>query len=57
MARNRGYKPEQIITKLRKAEIHLDQGKTGKETSKMLEINKQSYYRWRREYCGTVTIP
>lgn len=52
MARRRSYTPEQIITKLRKAEILLSQGKTVKEVSKLLEISEQTYYRWRREYGG-----
>ena len=52
MARRRSYTPEQIITKLREAEIHLGQGKTVNEASKLLEISEQTYYRWRREYGG-----
>jgi len=52
MARRRNYTPEQIITKLRETEIHLGQGKTVKEASKLLEISEQTYYRWRREYGG-----
>ncbi len=52
MARRRSYTPEQIITKLREAEIYLGQGKTVKEASKLLEISEQTYYRWRREYGG-----
>jgi len=52
MARRRGYTPEQIITKLREAEIYIGQGKTVKEASKLLEISEQTYYRWRREYGG-----
>ena len=52
MARRRRYTPEQIIKKLREAEIYLGQGKTVKEASKLLEISEQTYYRWRREYGG-----
>ena len=52
MARRRNYTAEQIITKLREAEIYLGQGKTVKEVSKLLEISEQTYYRWRREYGG-----
>jgi putative transposase len=52
MARRRSYTPEQIITKLREAEILLSQGKTVIEASKQLEISEQTYYRWRREYGG-----
>jgi len=37
---------------LREAEIHIGQGKTVKEASRMLEISEQTYYRWRREYGG-----
>ena len=52
MARRRSYAPEQIITKLREAEILLSQGKIVKEASKQLEISEQTYYRWQREYGG-----
>jgi len=52
MARRRSYSPEQIIIKLREAEIYLGQGKTVKEASKLLEISDQTYYRWRREFGG-----
>ena len=52
MARRRVYPSEQIITKLREAQIHMDRGKTVKEASKLLEISEQTYYRWRREYGG-----
>jgi transposase-like protein len=56
MARRRSYTPEQIITKLREAEIYLGQGKTVKEACKQLEKSEQTYYCWRREYGGmTVT--
>ena len=52
MPKRRSYTPEQILTKLREAEILLSQGKTVKEASKQLEISEQTYYRWRREYGG-----
>lgn len=52
MPRRRSYTPEQIITKLREAEVLLSQGKTVKEASKLVEISEQTYYRWRREYGG-----
>ena len=52
MARRKRYTAEQIITKLREAEIYLGQGKTLKEASRLLEISEQTYYRWRREYGG-----
>jgi putative transposase len=48
----KGYTPEQIINKLREAEIHLSQGATIAETSRKLGITEQTYYRWRKEYGG-----
>jgi len=52
MARRRGYSPEQIITKLREAEVLLSQGKTVAQTCKAIEVSEQTYYRWRKEYGG-----
>ena len=52
MAKRRGYSPEQIITKLSEAEVLLSQGKTVAQACKAIEISKQTYYRWRKEYGG-----
>jgi len=52
MARRQKYSAEQIITKLREAEVYIGQGKSVKEASRLLEISEQTYYRWRREYRG-----
>jgi transposase-like protein len=46
------YKAEQIIGKLREAEILLGQGKTINEASRQLGISQYTYYRWRKEYGG-----
>jgi putative transposase len=54
MARKR-YSPEQIITKLREAEVLLSQGMTVIEAVRQLEISEQTYYRWRKEYGGLDT--
>ena len=48
----KGYTPEQIINKLREAEIHLRQGASIAEASKRLGVTEQTYYRWRKEYGG-----
>ena len=48
----KGYKPEQIIGKLREAEILLNQGATIGEASRKIGVTEQTYYRWRREYGG-----
>ena len=46
------YTPEQIINKLREAEVHLSQGITTGEASRKIGVTEQTYYRWRREYGG-----
>ncbi len=46
------YSPEQIINKLREAEIHINQGIPIAEASRKIGITQQTYYRWRREYGG-----
>jgi len=43
---------EQIIGKLREAEVELAQGKTTSEVCKKLGVTEQTYYRWRKEYGG-----
>ena len=48
----KGYTPEQIINKLREAEIQVNQGITIGEASRKLGVAEQTYYRWRREYGG-----
>jgi len=48
----KGYTPEQIIGKLREAEILLSQGSTISEASRKIGITEQTYYRWRKEYGG-----
>ena len=46
------FKPEQIINKLREAEVLLSQGSTVDEASRKLGVTEQTYYRWRKEYGG-----
>ena len=48
----KGYTPEQIIGKLREAEVLLSQGATVSEASKKIGVTEQTYYRWRKEYGG-----
>jgi transposase-like protein len=43
---------EQIIGKLREAEVLLAQGQMVPEVSRSLGITEQTYYRWRKEYGG-----
>ncbi len=46
------YTPEQIINKLREAEVLISQGKTSAEASRQIGVVQQTYYRWRKEYGG-----
>ena len=55
MAKRKKYTSEQIIMKLREAEVLLTQGKGTKEACRVLEISEQTYYRWRKEYGGLDT--
>ena len=51
MVRKR-YGVEEIIQKLREAEVLLSQGQTVQQVARTLEISEQTYYRWRKEYGG-----
>ena len=46
------YRPEEIIAKLREAEVLLGQGKKVPEVVKTLGVHEVTYYRWRKEYGG-----
>jgi putative transposase len=48
----RRYTPEQIINKLREAEILLSQGNTIGVVCKKIAVSDYTYYRWRKEYGG-----
>ena len=54
MKRN-GFSAEQIVNKLRQAEVLLAQGQTVTQVSKALGVTEQTYYRWRKEYGGVKT--
>jgi len=49
------HTPEEIIGKLREAEIVLAQGGTTADACRRLSISEQTYYRWRKEYGGLKT--
>ena len=44
--------PEQIVRKLRQAEVLISQGNTISQASRQLGITEQTYYRWRKLYGG-----
>ena len=43
---------DQIVAKLRKADVELGKGKKVPEVCKLLGITEQTYYRWRQKYGG-----
>ena len=48
----RRHTPEQIINKLREAEVLLSKGMKIPEVCRKIEVTEQTYYRWRKEYGG-----
>ena len=48
----RKHRPEEIIGKLREAEIVLAQGGAVSDACRRLGVTEQTYYRWRKEYGG-----
>src|SRR5919107_691273 len=52
MAKRQRHTPEQIISKLREAEVKLAKGTALAQVCKDLAITEQTYYRWRKEYGG-----
>ena len=44
------HTPEQIISKLREAEVELGRGATVPLVCKKLGVTEATYYRWRQEY-------
>jgi transposase-like protein len=46
------HSAEQIVRKLREAEVELAKGATVKDACRKLAITEHTYYRWRREYGG-----
>jgi len=51
----RRYSAEQIVDKLREAEVEISKGLTIGQVCKKLEIAEQTYYKWRRDYGGMRT--
>lgn len=54
MARKR-YTAEEIVNKLREAEVLIAKGTTIALVCKQIGVTDQTYYKWRREYGGLKT--
>ena len=48
----RRHQPEEVIGKLRDAEIVLSQGGSVADASRRIGITQPTYYRWRKEFGG-----
>ena len=46
------HTPEQIVSKLRQADVELGKGLKVPEVCRQLGISEQTYYRWRQKYGG-----
>jgi len=51
----RNYKPEEIVSKLRQADVLLAQGTKVPDVVRTLGVTQVTYYRWRREFGGLQT--
>jgi|TARA_Y100000031_G_scaffold147847_1_gene183361 transposase-like protein len=49
---NKRHTPEQVINKLREAEVAISAGSTVSEASRQIGVTEQTFYRWRNEYGG-----
>ena len=52
MPRGKRVKPEEIIVKLRQAELCLAKGQSVEEACRKIEVTPPCYYRWRKKYGG-----
>jgi len=52
MARGQKFKAEEIIGKLRAAEVELARGKKIPEVCRQIGVTMQTYYRWKKEFGG-----
>ena len=48
----KGHTTEQIVNKLRQADVELAKGQSIAAVCKQIEVTDQTYYRWRKEYGG-----
>jgi transposase-like protein len=53
----KGYKVEEIINRLREAEILIQQGRTVGEAARKIEVSEYTYYRWRQRCRGIGVDP
>ncbi|MDT8315431.1 IS3 family transposase [Roseomonas mucosa] len=52
MARKKAHTPEEIVAKLRQAEVLIGQGRTVADAVRAIGVTEPTYYRWRTEFGG-----
>ena len=52
MSKRKRYSAEEIVNKLREADVLLSKGGSVALACKQIGVTDQTYYRWRREYGG-----
>ena len=52
MGRQKAHTPEEIVAKLRQAEVLVAQGKPVAEAVRAIGVTEPTYYRWRTEFGG-----
>ena len=52
---NKRPKPEEIVSKLRQVDVLVGQGRARIDAIRQMQITKQTYYRWRKQYGGMGT--
>ena len=52
MSKSSRHTTEQIVNKLRQADVELAKGQSVSAVCKLIGITDQTYYRWRKEYGG-----
>jgi len=55
MPQAKKHRAEEIIPKLRAAELEVAKDRTAAEAAKKIGVTEQTYYRWRKEYGGLRT--
>lgn len=51
----RNYNEEEIIERLQRVENNINQGMTSAEATNLLDVNVNTYYRWKRKYAHMFT--
>jgi transposase-like protein len=49
------HKPEEIVAKLRQADVLISQGQTVADAVRAIGVTEVTYYRWRQEFGGLKT--